>query len=26
VKVKAGDNPQKPVEVSGDALKKGSLK
>jgi len=26
VKVKAGDNPQKAVEVSGDALKKGSLK
>ena len=24
--VKAGDNPQKAVEVSGDALKKGSLK
>jgi plastocyanin len=26
VKVKAGDNPQKAIEVSGDGLKKGSLK
>jgi len=26
VKVKAGDNAQKPIEVSGDGLKKGSLK